>query len=244
MNKGAHAVRVKVTNEMINHLVGKGYEFFSAVFLHSDYNEVGVRHLVKDKLELWSDSMFFSVPGKAAILRVSLNYQGAVPGAAIGANRRDRMILSFRFLAAAKPLQWLNQIAQEQHVALRTIPMDDHAFDHFSQPMIPVFVVEDSPQDFNVRERMNWFMDTDDKWVTSVAGAQPAVSVSDFDSQIIKSLSAWLAPALPYVKDGMLDIPERSGITKDPNFLRSEAAVRERLNLRNLREIATFGKFL
>jgi hypothetical protein len=187
--------------------------------------------------------MFFTIPGRALILRVSLNYQGAVTSP-IQATTRDRMILSFRLLASPKPLEWLNTIAKEQQLALRTIPMDTCAYDHFSQPLIPVFVVEDSPQDFNVRERQNWFIDTDDQWVVGIHGAVPAVAVSDLDSQVIKSLTAWLAPMLPYVKEGKLEIPERSGITKDINFVRSEAEFRERLSLRVLRELANFGKFL
>lgn len=244
MNKEAQAARIKVTNEIIQYLVANGYTFFSNVYLHSDYNEVQVVHNVKDKLEVWSDSMFFTVPGKALILRVTLHYQGAVANSAIGATNRDRVVLSFRLLAAAKPLEWLNELAKEQHLALRTIPMDECAYDHFGQPLIPVFVVEDSPQDFNVRERTNWFIDSEDKWVIGVYGAIPAMAVSDLDSQVIKSLIVWLAPMLPYVKDGKLDIPERSGITKDSNFLKSESAFRERLSLRVLREISNFGKFL
>jgi hypothetical protein len=243
MNKQAQGVRVWATNDIIKRLVAVGYEFFSAVYLHSDYNAVGTRHQVSSKLEIWSDSLFFTVPGKALILRVSLSYQGAA-NSPIAATSRDRMIISFRLIAAPKPLEWLNKIAQEQHVALRTIPLDDCAFDHFSQPLIPVFVVNDAPQGFTVRDRMNWFLDSEDKWVVARQGSWGAVLVHQLESQVVDAVAKWLAPALPYVKDGVLDIPERSGLTEDRNFLKSESLMRERLNMRSLKEIANFGKFL
>jgi len=236
MNKEAQTARIKVTNEIVQHLVSQGYEFFSNVYLHTDYHERSPRHPVKAGSELWSDSMFFTVPGKAIILRVTLSYKGEIP--------KDRIVLSFRLLAAAKPLEQLNKIAREQQLEFRSIPMDKQELDHFVQPLIPVFVAESNPQGFSTRDRVNWFGEDQDDWVIGDQGERVAVPVPQIDSSSIKSLTTWLAPMIPYVKDGKLQIPERSGITKDPMFLRSESVMREHLNTRALREIANFGHYL
>lgn len=235
MNKDANLFRLRATNEIMSQLVAQGYTFFSNVYLHSDYNEVSAAFPVGYDREVWSDHMFFTIPGKALILRISLNYKET---------DSTKLILSFRLLASAKPLRQLNAIAEEQGLALLTVPLDDKALDHFSQPRIPVFVTKNRPQEFGSCRREHWFEDVEDSWVVGVSATRTVKEVSSTYSQVAEGLTTWIAPMLPYVNDGKLDIPKHSGLTTDPNFLRSEQAMRERLNLRTLREIANFGKLL
>lgn len=234
MNTEANELRIKATNEVINQLVANGYTFFSSVLLHTDFNEVVVSYKQDGSPEVWSDSLFFHIPGRAILLRISFLHREY-------SRSRVTQSLVFHVLAEARPLEQLNELAFSNNLEFNVIPLDSAKWSSFGQPKIPYFVDLQRPSTFCINHYGNHFSESPDRWVRSVKGFL-VEDISPVESAC--SIVRWLTPVLPYVAEGKILIPPYCGFTKDSRFVQSEALMRERLNLRVLREIADFGKFL
>jgi hypothetical protein len=232
MNQEANEVRVKSTLGIIDHLVSRGYTFFSSVYLHTEFNEAVPKYR---GLEVWSDSLFFTVPDKAFVLRISLNYREGVD-ATVG-----RMNLSFQLLAEARSLHELNEQAQSDNLEQEVV----HVQANVGYPKLPRFIELGSVSRFPNLSWTNYFTENPDRWVRQIQGSRPSVALLKFDPLVMATaLDTWIQPMIPYVKSGRIMIPDRCGVTRDLRFVESEKCMRERLNLRTFREIAEFGKFL
>jgi len=230
-------IRTSSTNQFARIMVQRGYTFFSSVLLHSSWNETDPRHVPKDT-EAWSHSMFLTVKNTALILRVSLNFKEGT-GITKG---EDRIQLSFRLIATAKPIMQMSALAERQKLPVQNL-IDVPFWPPVGQPAIPRFVETGAPEGLVVRTRVNHL--TNDSWTVAIAGVKESHVVDTFDVRVAaNALADWIDPMLPYTADGKLAIPQHSEITRDTIFVGAEALMRDRLNKRYLQEIATFGKYL
>ena len=227
MNQEANEVRISSTLDIVNHLVARGYTFFSSVYLHTEFNEAVPKYT---GLEVWSDSLFFNIPNKALLLRVSLNYREGIDS--------EYMNLKFQLLAEARPLYELNEQSRLDNLDSEIISIQANV----GYPKIPRFVAKGTLKHFPKLSWTNYFTENPDRWTRQIHGSATGQKFNPLAS--VTDLANWIDPMLNYVKDGKICIPDHCGITRDLRFVDSEKCMRERLNLRVFREIAEFGKFL